>query len=138
MLGQIGNNATYDAYEVAFHNQTGGDIILIRKIINGSYAGNIASLDTGIGGIFTWPWVLFRVEGTTLSVIGSDDAWATSSLLLTGTDNAISGAGYVGIGFEKNTDSFMPQIDNVGGGNVERVWMPQYTRRQPWGPFVHH
>lgn len=128
---QLDDNATYDAYQLILHNETGDDTARITKYINGTSTQIGATVSLGVGGLFTYKYILFRAEGTTISAYGSDDEWATSNLIISRTDSSISGGGYIGIGFQVNTTSFMPQIDNVGGGNLVRKWIPQSMRT--WG-----
>jgi len=124
---QIGNDSTYDAYELIMHNETGPDTFTIRKIINGAYVGgDLAQVEVGIGGIPRY--AMFRIKGTLLEGWSSPDIWATSALVISHTDSSISGAGYIGCGFQTNTSSFRPQIDNFGGGETVD-FIPQIYRR---------
>lgn len=127
---------TWDLYEAIMANTSGNDTAYIRRYVNGGLSASWQQ-DIGIGGAIAYKQLLFQVTGTgatvSLKLYGSNDEWATSTLIHSVNDSdgaRLTNSGYVGIGTSTNTTFGQPQFDNfVGGeGNVNRPQIYRWIR----------
>lgn len=122
---------TVDGYLVLWIVGIGGAGPILRKYTNNSFTEVATGTSTGAnGGLF-----LTRILGDDIQLWQSLDGGANWTMNLSYTDTTYRTALYPCLGISSD-DGTGPGWISFGGGQLGGGWMPQYTRRSTWGPFL--
>lgn len=121
-LQDVGGS-NWDGYQLVIASETGDDHWYIRRVTNGATAAETSVVQDAV----YWKRVLFKTDGSTVEGWGSNDDWASSTLVISRSDSTYT-SGYIGMGIQSNTTATQPQFDEYGGGDPVE-FIPQIYRR---------